>query len=400
MNMQRKIPLIVLSAAALAAVAYLAMREPEQLVPTAQVSRNALEVSFTEEGKTRIKERYAITTPVTGTLRRISLQAGDAVHAGQVLAEIEPAAAALLDPRARSQAEAELRGAQAALTATRQRSSAAQAAHQLAQTELERLRPLQASGAASREQYDQARTRASTTRAELAAARAEERIAQERIQAARAQLDAGNGSTGDSTRKALPITAPVDGRILRRTLQSSTPVTAGQELMEIGNPAELEMEVHVLSSDAVQLRQGMPARVQRWGGDEVLQARITRVEPGGFTKTSALGVEEQRTRVILDFTSPHEQWSALGDAYRVEVQFITRQAEQALQIPGNALFRNSDGWAVYRVEEGRARLTPVQIGMRSATAAEVLDGLQEGQTIIIQPDDKIRDGARVRSGDK
>jgi len=154
----------------------------------------------------------------------------------------------------------------------------------------------------------------------------------------------------------------------------------------------------VLSTDAVRLAPGMAARILRWGGEGVLQAVIRRVEPGGFTKVSALGVEEQRTRVVLDFASPHEQWQRLGDGYRVEVQFLVQRQENLLQVPGSALFRAGEGWAVYRIERGKARRTPVKLGLRSATAAQVLEGLKEGDQVIVQPDDRIVEGTRIREG--
>ena len=167
--------------------------------------------------------------------------------------------------------------------------------------------------------------------------------------------------------------------------------------MDIGDPAQLEIEVEVLSTDAVRLAPGLKARVLRWGGEGVLDARVTRIEPGGFTKVSALGVEEQRTRVILGFASPREQWAALGDAYRVEVEFILKQDKDVLQVPASALFRASEGWAVYVVDSGAARRTVVKVGARSATAAQVLDGLQADQTVVVQPDDRIKDGTRIEA---
>lgn len=383
----------LLAAIALAALAWAAMREPVQLASTAPVTRGPLEVTFQEEGKTRLKDRYVVTAPVAGTLRRVTLQPGDAVRAGQVLAQVEPATTTLLDARTRSQAQAEVRGAEAQLAAVRQRITAAQAAERLAQTELRRAQTLQAAGAVALEQLDQARARADSTRAELAAARADAQAATERANAARALLaDEGRAGSG----KLLTVTAPVAGRVLKRPVESATPVPVGEVLMEIGDPALLEIEAEVLSTDAVRLSPGMAARVLRWGGDGVLGASIARVEPGGFTKVSALGVEEQRTRVILDFSTPREQWAALGDAYRVEVEFIVQQASDVLQVPGSALFRAGDGWAVYRLEGGKARRTPVQIGLRSATAAQVLEGLEAGQAVIVQPDDRIVDGTRIQ----
>ncbi|MDO5087416.1 MAG: HlyD family efflux transporter periplasmic adaptor subunit, partial [Comamonadaceae bacterium] len=386
-----------------------ALREPAQLVRVQTATRGPITQSFTEEGKTRLKARYAITAPVAGQLQRIALQAGDAVQAGQTLALIHPATSALLDARTRAQAEADVRAGQSQQAAARQRIAAAQAAHDLAQAGLRRAQPLQAAGAISQEAFDQARTQVATSAAELAAARADEQTAAQRVSAARAVL-AQEGRAGASA-APLAVTAPTDGVVLRRVLESATPVAAGQALLEVGDATQLEIEAEVLSTDAVRLAPGMAARVLRWGGEGTLQAAIRRVEPGGFTKVSALGVEEQRTRVILDITSPRAQWAALGDAYRVELEFILRHEENALQVPAGALFRTqasapapgasqpaaTEGWALYRAVDGRARRTPVQTGLRSATAVQVLQGVAEGERVIIQPDDRLSDGTRIEA---
>ena len=285
------------------------------------------------------------------------------------------------------------------------RIAAARAAHQLAQASLKRARALAAGQAASQEALDQAQAAATRAAAELAAAQADEQAAIARVAAARATL-AHEGAAGESGARApQPVLSPVSGVVLRRSLQSATPVAAGQSLMEVGDTAQLEIEAEVLSTDAVRLAPGMAARVLRWGGEGALQARVTRVEPGGFTKVSALGVQEQRTRVILELTSPRADWAALGDAWRVETEFITRQEENAVQVPASALFRtaateggagSTGGWALYVVENGRARLTPVRIGLRSDAAAQILEGAAPGQTVILQPDDRIHDGVRIQ----
>lgn len=375
-------------------LAWLALREPVQMASVAPVTRGPLEQSFTEEGKTRIRERYVIAAPLAGVVRRITLQPGDAVQAQQVVAEIDPAGAALLDPRARNQALADVATAESALGAARQRVAALTTTESIAQGELRRLQQLREQGMATASQIDQARAQVATTGAELSTARADEQIAARRLQVARAALTE-EGAAGRG--RVLPVRSPVAGRVLRRVVESATPVTQGQPLMEIGDPALLEIEVEVLSTDAVRLAPGQKARVLRWGGDGVLDATVARVEPGGFTKVSALGVEEQRTRVILGFTSPREQWAALGDAYRVEVAFILKQERDVLQVPGGALFRSGDGWAVYAVEDGVARRTGVKVGVRSATAAQVLDGLKADQRVIVQPDDRIKDGTRIHA---
>lgn len=405
----RKTLMIAGGIAVLGGLLWLALRSPAQLASTARVTRGPLEVVFREEGKTRVKQRYLITAPVAGTVRRITLQAGDAVQAGQTLAEMEPSASTLLDPRARSQAQADVRNAEALLAAARKRSAAAQASQQLAQADWQRAQALQPSGAIARQELDQARSRHATTQAELGVARADEQAAAARLASARALLadegraasaaTASAASAGSGTGKVLAITAPVAGRIIQRPVESATPVPVGHTLMTIGDSTQLEIEVEVLSSDAVRLAAGMPARIVRWGGEGTLQARVARVEPGGFTKVSALGVEEQRTRVILDLISPHEQWAALGDGYRVEVEFIVQQAKDVLQVPSPALFRMGEGWAVYRVENGKAVRTLVKTGMRSASATEITEGLQPDQRVIIQPDERITEGTRIQHAD-
>ena len=404
--MQAKLPprktfMILAAALLLGGITWLAMRSPTQLASIGTVTRGPLEVVLQEEGKTRIKQRYVMTAPVAGTVRRIALQPGDAVQAGQTLAEIDAAASSLLDPRARSQAQADVRSAQAQLEAARKRSSAAQASQRLAQADWQRAQSLHPSGAISKQELDQARTRHDAAQAEWGVARADEQAANARLTAARALLqEEGRAAEGtDNTGKVLSVTAPAAGRILKRPIESSMPVAMGQTLMEVGDPSQLEIEVEVLSGDAVRLAAGMPARISRWGGEGALQAKVARVEPGGFTKVSALGVEEQRTRVILDLESPQQQWAALGDGYRVEVEFIVQRADDVLQVPANALFRLGDGWAAYRLVNGKAQRTPVQIGMRSALAAEVKSGLEQDQSVIIQPDERIGDGTRIQTSD-
>ena len=380
-------------AAAVAYLAYLALREEQTLIASATASPHDLQQTYSEEGRTRLKNRYHIHAPVSGTLRRITLQAGDNVRAGQTLAEIEPASANPLDARSREQAEADLHGAEAALEAARQRITAAKSAHTLAQKEHQRLVPLVKAQAASREQLDQARAQRDSASANLAAAQAEEKIAAARVQSARALL-ASHNETGTTT--AVAVAAPIAGVITKRQHQSRTPIAAGELLLEIGDPTQLEIEADILSADAVRLAPGTRARIRHWGGDD-LDASVRRIEPGGFTKTSALGVEEQRTRVILDLTSPHAQWQNLGDAYRVDIEFILAEKNSALTIPLSALYRDDDGWAVYRITDDRARHTPVQTGLRTATDVEITEGLANGDRVILQPDESIHDGSRVQT---
>lgn len=267
----------------------------------------------------------------------------------------------------------------------------------------------------SQEALEQAQAQAARTAAELSAAQAEAQAARQRVEEARAALwqeEPGPAAGQDSAaaadaapraagRQPVAVVAPVTGVVLKRTLESATPVTVGQALMEIGDTAQLEIEAEVLSADAVQLRPGTPVRLLHWGGAGTLQAHVRRVEPGGFTKVSALGVEEQRTRVILDFDSPRSEWAALGDAFRVELEFLLRHEDRALQVPASSLFLDDRGkpgnYALYRVVDGRARLTSVRTGLRSATHVQVLEGLAEGDAVIVQPDERIVDGTRIEA---
>lgn len=400
----RKILSYLVVIAVLALVGWLALREPAQLARVHEVGHGPLTQQFTEEGKTRVKARYVVAAPLAGQLRRIELQAGDQVEAGQTVALIDPVASGLLDARARAQAEADVRSGLSQQTAARQRVASALAAHRLAQTSLKRAITLHRSDSIAQETLDQARSTAHTRRAELAAARAEESAAAERVQSARAVLM----QEGRDTQSEGPfaVRAPTHGVVLAREQESSLPVTAGQALMTLGDPASLELVAEVLSTDAVRLRPGMRANVIRWGGS-TLEATVRRIEPGAFTKTSALGVEEQRTRVVLDLVSPLQQWQTLGDAYRVEIEFILQHRDNALQVPLGALFRTQarqsddqadagSGWALYLVENERARLRPVKIGLRSPTAVEILSGVEEGDRVILQPDDRIQDGTRIQ----
>lgn len=386
----RKTLIFLILAALIGGLAYFAIRERPVYATTAQAERTALQETFSEEGRTRVKTRYLIAAPVAGTLRRVSLQPGDTIHAGQTIAEIEPSAAALLDTRSRERSEAELRAAQAAGKAAEERIHAAQSAQTLAHKEHRRLQSLVKAKAASRQQLDHAQAQLENADAQLAAARAEAQMATARIEAAQAQLNTQPGRQ----KTVIHVKAPATGLLLRRHLESETPVNPGQTLMEIGDPTQLEIEADILSADAVRLAPGAAARILHWGG-EALAAAVSRVEPGGFTKISALGVEEQRTRVILEFTGPRDNRQALGDAYRVDIEFITASKENILTIPASALFRDESGWALYRVIDNRASLTPVQTGLRAATRVEITGGLQEGDTVILQPDDSLRDGSLI-----
>jgi len=365
-------------------------------VDTAAVERGPLVVTVEEEGKTRVMDRYVVSAPMTGYARRIALKAGDALEAGQVLAVLEPARSDALDPRTRAQTRAQVGAAEAALAAARESARAAEAEARLARQELERTERLGAARFLSQSAVDQARTSVNRTEAARQAAEHRVGVARHELDTARATLARAAALEAGAPAELLPVRAPVKARVLRVVRESEGAVAAGQPLIEIGNPEALEVEVEMLSTSAVKIAPGARVLLDRWGGPGTLEGAVRVVEPAGFTKVSALGVEEQRVRVIVDFTSPREQWQRLGDGYRVEAIFVVWEGEDVLQLPASALFRYDNGWAAFTVEDGRARLRPVQIGQRSGLRAQVLEGLKAGDTVVTHPDDKVRDGVRVK----
>lgn len=380
---------IVLVIAGLLAWAY---RPGAVAVTVERVTRGPLEVVVEEDGRTRIRERYVVTPPVAGYLRRLEIHAGDTVTAGQRLFELEPLPAAALD--ARSLAEARARAAQAAAAERAAEAEAAQAAAAaaFALRERARLRPLFDAGQLSKAQYDRAAADAERSDALLAAARAAADVARHERRAAETSL---RYAAGERSRGRMTITAPVGGVVLVIEREDEGVVAAGAPILAIGDPGSLELVTDVLSSDAVRLRPGMPVRVDRWGGEALLEGRVRTVDPAAFTKVSALGVEEQRVRVISDLLAPREQWLALGDAYRVETRFVVWSAEDALRVPHSSLFREGAEWAVYVVAAGRLELRRVRIGRRGVLHAEVREGLAEGDTVVTYPDDTLRAGLRA-----
>jgi HlyD family secretion protein len=365
-------------------------------VDLAEVKRAPLAVTVEEEGKTRVRERYQVSAPVAGYLRRIGLDAGDAVKAGQVLAVIEPARAEALDPRTRAQAQAQASGAQAALAAAQENARAASAAAQLARQERARAESLRKSNFVSEQALDAARSAETRARAVEQAAAHSVKVARFELEMARAAVANVARLQAGGAAEALQVRAPVAGRVLRLLQESEGAVAAAQPLLEIGNPEGLEVEVEVLSTHAVKIAPGSRVILDRWGGEGAVEGTVRVVEPSGFTKISALGVEEQRVRVIVDFASPREAWQALGDGYRVEARFVLWEGQDVLQLPTSALFRRGEGWAVFVVEGGRARLTPVETGQRAGLATQVLSGVAAGTRLVSHPDEAISDGTRVK----
>lgn len=384
-------------AVAVAGGLWLGFHPPAVPVDIATVTRGPLVVAVEEEGKTRVRDRYVVSAPIAGYVRRIDLRAGVAVRAGQALAVIEPSRAAALDPRTQAQAEAQVKAAEAAQSAAQENARAAAAQSDLARQELARTDSLRQQNFVSQQAQDRARSEWQRGQAAKLAADHAATVARYELDVARAALARTAGLGGGRAADTVTVRSPVDAQILKLVRESEGAVQAGQPLVEIGNPEALEVEVEVLSTQAVKIAPGTRVRFDRWGGDAALAGVVRVVEPSAFTKVSALGVEEQRVRVIVDFASPREQWARLGDGYRVEARFVVWEGADVLQVPAGALFRHRGGWAMFRVADGRAQLVLVEIGQRAGAAVEVKSGVAAGDPVIAHPDDRVEDGVRVKA---
>jgi HlyD family secretion protein len=366
-------------------------------VDLGRVERGELLVTVDHEGKTRVKDRYVVSSMLAGRLVRIGLKPGDAVAARKtLLAVIEPADPALLDVRARAQAEARVEAAKAAKRQAAVNVERARAAHAQATKELERARRLRPGGVVGAEEYESRLYRAETTAAEVRAAEFAVQIADFELEQAQAALiHTRPRSPGETEPFRFDVPAPITGVVLRVFQESATVVQPGTRLLEVGDPADLECEIDVLSADAVKVRPGQRVIIEHWGGERPLVGRVRVREPSAFTKVSALGVEEQRVNIIVDLVDPPAARPTLGDGYRVEARIVAWEGKDVLKVPAGALFRRGDDRAVFALERGRAVLRPVQVGHDNGLEAEVLGGLEEGDEVVLHPSDRIRDGVRV-----
>lgn len=372
------------------------LREQPVWVDVATVSRQPLEVTIVEEGRTRVQDRFVVSAPVAGYVRRIELQVGDRVAQGELLTRLEPLRSEVLDARSRAEAEAMVAAAQASLAAAEQQVAAAQADQQLAASELKRITQLAEKQLVSQDVLQQTQAAAARTDAALRSARFGVDVARHQLQAARTRVSVSAASSGVANTELVDIVAPVSGAVLQRLRQSEGVVAPGQSLLELGDPTALEVEVDVQSFDAVRIQPGTEVRLTGWGGEPLL-AIVRTVEPVGFTKVSALGVEEQRVHVVLDITAPAEQWALLGDGYRVDAHFILWRGEDVLVVPESALFRRGDQHYVFVVDGDTARERVVETGNSDGFRIAVRSGLEEGEQVVRHPDNSLSSGARVRS---
>jgi HlyD family secretion protein len=375
------------AAAAVASVLLLLSLRPDPVeVETTTIVRGALETTVNAEGVTRVRDRYLVAAPVTGRVERLTLREGDAIDAGALLARITPMP---LDAQAVAQAQARVTAARAGLSEAEARTAQARETMEQAERSAARMRSIAAEGAVSTDAVERAELEYASARRnhDAALSRAQAMVAE--IAAARASL-LGTQSGGDAV---AIIRSPTGGRVLRVHEPSERVLAAGTPLVEIGDADGLEVVVDVLSTDAVRIEPGAPMRIVEWGGDGALDARVRIVEPSAFTKISTLGVEEQRVNVIGDLLA---RPASLGDGYRVQAQIVTWEATDVLRVPNSALFRTGDGWSVFVMEHGRARLQAVAAGRRGAQQTEVTGGLEAGDHVVLFPSDRVAEGVRLR----
>jgi HlyD family secretion protein len=378
--------------ALLALVAWGLRRQPI-VVETGPATRSPLTVRVSEEGKTRVRNRYLVTAPVSGKMQRVSLKPGDEVKAAEtVLTTLEPAASPLLDPRAHAQAQATVAIREASRMQATATLEARRAALQMATADRDRMRSITRAGTLSDSDRDRIEAEASVKSAEVRAAEFSLQVADHELAQARAVLDP------PATRSAadlVPVKSPVSGRVLKVIQESESIVTAGSPILEIGDPADIEIEAEILSRDATAIHPGDLVQVEQWGGETPLTGRVRRIEPAAFTKISALGVEEQRVIVLSDLVDLPPSASTLGDRYRVEVRIAIWHSDDALVVPAGALFREGNIWKTYLFKEGTARLTNLQVGHSDGRFTEILSGVNAGDQLLLHPPDTIQDGTPV-----
>ena len=383
---------IVLAVGAVGVIVVMLLPERVQ-VDLAAVDRGPLQVTLDEEGETRVRDRYVMSAPVSGRVLRIELEPGDPVVAGEtVLATFQPAPPLLLDARTRAEAQARVDAAKADLGFAQAELARARAEYRYAQSEHERIERLADEDIVSQEMRDGVRLQLDAGREAQTAAEFAVNVAEHNLEQARAALMQGDGA---SAIEPITIRAPIDGVVLRRLRESASVVPAGDPLIEVADPERLEIVADFLSGDAVRIERGAKVLIERWGGDQTLRGRVRRVEPAGFTKISALGVEEQRVNVIIDFDDPLEAWRALGDGYRVDVRVVIWEAADVLRVAASSLVRDGNGWAVFRIAQKKARLVPVEIGWRTGSQAEVRSGLEAADRVVLYPSDEITDGVGI-----
>lgn len=369
-----------------------------QAVPVdiAEVTRGPMQVMVRDEGRTRVRNEYVISAPVGGQLLRVEFKPGAEVTAGDIIARILPSDPSLLDARSRAELQASLRSAEAAFALARAELERAEAQLDFAVMEAERIRMLHLDALVSAEALDRAELQLRIAETARQTASEHIRVREGELAAAEARLMEPNTDRVDDL--VITIRAPTSGRVMSVRQESQSIVQGGAEIMTLGDPGDLEIVAEFLSTDAVEIESGAQALIENWGrGRAPLRGQVRLVEPYGFLKVSALGVEEQRVNVIVDFVGSPDEWATLAHGFRVEVAVITWEADDVVQVPVAALFREGGAWAVFRIENGRAGVTPVEIGRQNGDVAEVLGGIEASANVVLYPGEQLADGVRVTS---
>ena len=387
--------LIVLAVLAVVGLIVVAWIPNPVEVEVAEVTRGPLVVTVNEDGRTRVKDRYLVSAPLTGNLARLDLEAGDAIEEGQVLARLVPLPPPLLDSRTRAEAKARVDAATAARRQSQAAVNRARYQRDFAKQESERALAVVQQGGLARSDADRAVSTYRGSEEDLNSANFGARVAEHQLKLAQTALMqlTGKGEEGEQ----LDIISPVAGQVLKVFQESEGVAQGGTAILEVGDPSALEMVVDVLSQDATRIPAGAATTIERWGGKNPLHGHVRVVEPSAFTKLSALGVEEQRVNVIIDMDDDRELWSSLGDGYRVEARISVWEGEDVLKVPASAVFRSEEAWATFVVEEGRAVVRMVELGETNGLETEVLSGIEEGDVVIAYPSDSVRDGVSVKA---
>lgn len=392
----KRIAALIVVALVIGGIAYALWPKPIA-VDVAVIDSGALEVTVDAEGVARIRDVFRVSAPIAGRLDRLPVHVGDRVYANSTeIASIRPTTPAFLDVRTRRELEAAAAAARAAVDLARARLDGAMAAGKMAAADLNRAEQLSKGGTISLRAFEQAASAVDGATATVAQSKAELELRQSELNSANARLIEPDQPimTPQPAGCCLTLRAPVDGIVLKLASESEQVIAAGTPLLEIGNPRDMEIAVHLLSSDAANIPPGTPATIDGWGGPP-LSAKVRSVDPVAYTKISALGIEEQRVDATLDLVDSFETWKALGHGFRVMAHVATWQSDNVVRVPLGALFRRGSEWSVYRVVDGRAVATAVDIGHRNDRFAEVLSGLAAGDTVVLHPSDRVTDNVRL-----
>lgn len=392
----KKTVLSVIAGLGCIGVLFWAFSPPPVAVDLVVAKRAPMEVSIKGDGRTRVHDIYTVSAPISGRIQRVDVHVGDVVVAGKtLLATIEPASPQFLDARAEAQAQAAVKAAEAAKSLAQAELDRVEAEARFARTNLKRARELFTKKTISELEFDQAELDSATHEAAVKSARATLKVRRFELETARAALITPIEVSDGKSICCVEVRAPVSGRVLRVLRQSEGVVDRANPLIELGDPERLEVVVDLLSSDAVRVHEGAHVTLGGWGGERTLEGRVRRIEPYGYTKISALGIEEQRVNIIIDFTGESKDRADLGHGFRIEAHIREWRKEDVLQVPIGALFRHGEQWAVFIEENGQAKRTLITLGHTNGRVAEVLEGLKENTTLISHPSDRISDGVKI-----